>query len=68
MLIKNFIFTRTFFLITPYKILRNCVVLMNHGSFFEDKDSLQLYRSQFMKINSLKAETIKNQFSKTKFL
>ena len=41
---------------------------MNHESFFQEKESSQLYRSQFFKINSLIAENIKNQFSKTKFL
>ena len=41
---------------------------MNHESFFQEKESSQSYRSQFLEINSLMAETIKNQFSKTKFL
>ena len=30
---------------------------MNHGSFFQGKDSLQLYRFQFLKMNHLLAET-----------
>ena len=29
-------------------------------SFFQEKESSQLYRSQFLEINSLMAETIKN--------
>ena len=53
-------FTWTFFLITSYEILKKDVILINHGSFFEEKESLQLYRSQFLEINSLMAETIKN--------
>ena len=32
---------------------------MNHESFFQGKDFLQLDRFQFLKINSLMAETIK---------
>ena len=41
------------------------MILMNHGLFFQEKDSLQLNRFQFLEINSLIAGTIKNQFSKT---
>ena len=44
------------------------MILINHELFFQRKDSLQLHRFQFLKINSLMAETIKNQFSKRKFL
>ena len=39
----------------------------NHRILFQEKESSQLYRSQFLEINYLMAETIKNQFSKTKF-
>ena len=35
---------------------------------FSRKDSLRFDRFKFLKINSLMAETIKTQFSKTKFL
>ena len=56
------------FLIVSYQILKSDVILINHESFFQEKESLQLYRYQFLKINSLMAEKIKNQFSKTKFL
>ena len=66
--LTNFIFVQTFFLIASYQILQNDAILINHESFFQDKQSPQLYRSQFLEINSLMAETIKNQFSKTKFL
>ena len=41
--------------------------LINFFNFFQKKDSPQLYRSQFFEINSLMAETIKNEFSKTKY-
>ena len=33
---------------------------MNFESFFQDKESSELYRSQFFEINSLMVETIKN--------
>ena len=49
--LTNFIFTLTFFLIASYKILRNDVILINHGSFFQEKDSLQLNRFHFSKMN-----------------
>ena len=39
-----------------------------YESFFQEKESLQLYRFQFLEINFLMAETIKNQISKTGFL
>ena len=68
MLLTNFIFTRIFFLIASYQILKNDVILINHGLFFQKKDSLQLNCFQFLEINTLIAETIKNQFSQTKFL
>ena len=29
-----------FFLIASYQILKNDVILINHGSFFQEKDSL----------------------------
>ena len=51
--LTNFIFTRTFSLIASYQIFRNDVILMNHGSFFQEKDSLQINRFQFSKINKL---------------
>ena len=53
MQLSNFIFTRTFSLILSYKILKNDVILINHGSFFQEKDSLQLNRFQFFKMNTL---------------
>ena len=66
--LTNFIFTRTFFPIASYQIIQNDAILKNHESFFQEKESSQLYRSQFLEINFLMAETIKNQFSRTKFL
>ena len=50
--LTNFIFTQTFFLIISYQIFKN-VVLINHGSFFQENDSLQLNRFQFSKMNKL---------------
>ena len=32
---------------------KNDVILINHGSFFQEKDSLQLKRFQFCKMNKL---------------
>ena len=66
--LTNFIVTPTFFLITSYQILKNHVILINHESFFQERESSQLHRSKFLKISSLMAEAIKNKFSKTKFL
>ena len=68
MYLTNFIFTRTFFLIASYKIIKNYVIPVNHGSFFQEAKSSQLYRPQFLKINSLMTESIQNEISKTKFL
>ena len=52
MYLTNFIFTRTFF----YRFipnLKNDVILINHESFFQEKDSLQFNRFQFSKMNKL---------------
>ena len=64
----KFYFCRTFFPIASYQILQNDAMLINHKSFFQEKQYSQLYRSQFSEINSLMVEIIKNQFSITKFL
>ena len=64
---NQFYFCRTFFLIASYQ-RQNDAILINHESFFQKKESSQLYRPQFSEINSLMADTIKNQFSKNKFL
>ena len=65
---NKFYFYRTFFLINSHQILQNYAIRINHESFFQEKESSQLYRSQFLKINSLMDKTIKNQFSKMKFV
>ena len=44
--------------------LQNDAILINHISFFQEKQSSQPYYSQFLEINFLMAETIKNQFPK----
>ena len=51
MLLTNFIFAQTYFLIASSQILKNDAILMNHGSFFSKKDSLQLDRFLFLKLN-----------------
>ena len=48
--LSNFIFTQTFFLIVSYQILQNDAILINYESFFHKKDSIQLYRFQFLEI------------------
>ena len=48
-----FIFTQTFLLIASYQILENDVILINYGLFFQEKDSLQINRCQFSKMNKL---------------
>ena len=53
MYITNFIFTRTLVLIASFEIIKNDVILINHRSFLQDKDSLQLNRFQFSKITKL---------------
>ena len=65
---NKFYFCQTFFLIASYQILKNYAILINHESFFQKKESSQLYLYQFFEINSLLAESIENQFFKTKFL
>ena len=50
---NKFFFTQTFFLIASSQILKNDVILMSHGSFLHETDSLQLDRFQFSKINKL---------------
>ena len=35
---------------------------MNHESFFQEKESSQLYRSQFLEINSLIVKPLKINF------
>ena len=67
-LLINFIFAETFFLIASSQIFKNYAILINQGSFFQGKDSLQFDHFQFLKINSLMAETIRKKFSETKFL
>ena len=59
---------QTYFLIALSQIFKNDAILINHDSFFQEKDSLQLNRFQFWKMNSLMTEIIKKQFFKTKFL
>ena len=67
-LYNKFLFLQKFF---PYRyilILQNYEIVTNHESFLQEKESSQLYRSPFLKINTLMAEAIKNHCSKTKFL
>ena len=50
--LTNFNFSWTFLLIASYQILKDDVILINHGSFFQEKDSLLLNRFQFSKMNN----------------
>ena len=61
-------FAQTYFLIASRQIFKNDAILINHVSFFWEKDSLQHDRFLCLKLNSLMAEIIKKQFFKTKFL
>ena len=47
----NFILAQIYFLIASSQIFKNDAILINHGSFFKEKDSLQLDRLQFLKLN-----------------
>ena len=47
----EYYFCRTFILITSYQILRNDAIQINHELFFQETESSQLYRSQFLEIN-----------------
>ena len=64
MLLINFIFAQTYFLIASSQIFKNDAILINHGSFFQEKVSLQLDRFRFLKMNSLMAEIIKKTIFK----
>ena len=64
----NFISKFYFIHITSYQIFKNGAILINHVSFFQGDDTLQLNRFQILKINSLMAETIKKQFCRKKML
>ena len=46
-------FFQNFFLIASYQILKNDVILINHGSFFQEKDSLHLDHFHFSKKKKL---------------
>ena len=52
-LLINFIFASTFFLIASYQILKNYAILIKHKSLFQEKDSLQLNHFQFLEMNKL---------------
>ena len=50
-LLINFIFAQTYFLIASSQNFKNDAILINHGSVFEEKDSLQDNRFLFLKLN-----------------
>ena len=52
MYLTNFIQV-LFFHIAFNQIFKNGAILINHGSFIQGKDSLQLDHFQFLKINQL---------------
>ena len=60
-LLINSIFAQTYFHIASSQIVKNDAILINHGLLFQEKDSLQHDRFQFLKMNSLMAEIIKKQ-------
>ena len=63
----NKFYFQVFFYIAFYQILKNGPILINRGTSFQGKDLLQLDRFQFLKINSLMAETNKKQFFKREY-
>ena len=65
---KNNAFNKFYFYPNFSQMLKADVILINYGSFFQEKESSQLNRFQFSEINSSMAETIESQFSKIKFL
>ena len=67
MYLTNFDFCQTCFLMASYQILQNDAILINHESFFQERE-FTIYRFQFLKINSLMAAIIKKQFFITNFL
>ena len=67
-LLINFSFAQTFFLIASSQIFKNYAILINHELFFQRKDFLQLDHFRFSRTNSLMIVTIEKQFSKSKFL
>ena len=50
-LLINFILVQTHLLIASRKIFKNDAILINHGSFFSEKDSLQHDHFLFLKLN-----------------
>ena len=52
-LLINFIYAPTIFLIASYENLKNYAVLLNYESLFQEKDPLQLIHFQFWKMNKL---------------
>ena len=52
-LLINFIFASTLFLIASYQIFKNCAILINYKSLFQEEDSVQLNHFQFSKMNKL---------------
>ena len=68
MYVCKYIFKCCFLHIAFYQIFKNSAIMINHGSFFQGKDSLQHDSFHFLKINSLMTENIKKQFFKATFL
>ena len=62
--IIKFYFCPNSFLFASNQTFKKDAILINHGSFFQEKDFLHFDCFQFLKINSLMAETIKNNFPK----
>ena len=64
----NFIFVQSYFLIASRQIFKNNAILINHGLFFYEKDSIQLDCFQFLKMNSSMAEIILKKNCLKKFV
>ena len=67
---KNNVFNKLYIYlyIASHSIFKSGTILINDGSIFWEKDSLQIYCSQLPEINSPMPEIIKKQFFETTFL
>ena len=58
--LTNFIVSRTFYLYASCQVLKNDVILINHGSFFQEKNPLLFNRFQFSEMNKIEQFIYKN--------
>ena len=56
---NKFLLLPNFFFIASYQIFKNDAILINNESVFQEKESSQLYRSQFLELLILELFTEK---------